>query len=606
VTRRKGAVLPNLKLYRRTWLAAILFALISLIALRPTNAPELSADATAFDGRRAFADLVTVAGEYPNRTAGSRASNRVAVWISEQVDAIGLEPFVEPFETTIDGAGAALQNVWTISGRQSNKAIVLVANRDTAALVREGANQNASGVAALLELARIYSVERHGRSIIFLWTDGDSYGAVGTKAFLDAHPDLDIVAALSLSELATPEPQRVALDGWSASDNVAPPWLWATAESAGKAEARLPTPLPNIITQALHLAVPVGGGSHAAFVERGIPAIGISIDGRDLAPVDDTRRNVSRATLGRAGRAVERLVDTLDKQAGELPAAGPSLFFSRYRRLSGTAIRFALAVLLIPVLAVTIDLLAAARRRGATLGPAWLLYLVRVAPWIVMLIVVYLANGLGLLPGSPGSAIPPDSLVAQSPRYVRVLFLLALLVGVVFYAHAVERRLQRRTTVEPRNTVTVVHLVLLTTCLLVLLVNAFSLFLILPAAVLWPLARRGAWPASWAPAWGGLVGVVIALLYFATRFDLGIDVWWYFFLLLEDRTVPVMAALLGAAFVAAALHLGHHMHVPLKRHAPRLSAAPGDDASSTPAERRTERAAAAQRSGTVPPGPPPQ
>ncbi len=542
-----------------------------------------------------------MAGEYPERTAGSRASNRVAVWITEQIEAIGMEPFVEPFDTTLDGTDTALQNVWAISGRQSNKAIVLVANRDTPPLVREGANQNASGVAALLELARIYSVERHARSIVFLWTDGDSYGAVGTRAFLDAHPDLDIVAALSLSDLATPEPQRVALDGWSASDNVAPPWLWATAESAGKAEARLPTPLPNIITQALHLAVPVGGGSHAAFVERGIPAIGISVAGRDLAPVDDTRKNVSRATLGRAGRAVERLVDTIDKQAGELPAAGPSLFFSRYRRLSGTAIRFALAVLLIPVLAVTIDLLAAARRRGATLGPAWLLYVVRVAPWIVMLIVVYMANAFGLLPGSPGSAIPPDSLVAQSPRYVRVLILLALLAGVVLYAHAVERHRQRRRPVEPRNTVTVVHLVLLATCLLVLLVNAFSLFVILPATVLWPLARRGPWPVSWAPAWGGLAGLVVALLYFATRFDLGIDVWWYFFLLLEDRTVPVMAALLGAAFVAAALHLGHHMHKPLQRRTPRLSAAASEDTAEAPP--KGARAAAAQRSGAVPPDP---
>ncbi|MBM3148090.1 MAG: hypothetical protein FJ000_09395, partial [Actinobacteria bacterium] len=285
---------------------------------------------------------------------------------------------------------------------------------------------------------------------------------------------------------------------------------------------------------------------------------------------------------------------------------GPSLFFSRYRRLSGTALRFALAVLLIPVLAVAIDLLAAARRREATLGPAWLLYLVRVAPWIVMLIVVYLANGLGLLPGSPGSAIPPDSLVAQSPRYVRVLLLLAFLVAVVYYAHAVERRLQRRNPVEPRNTVTVVHLVLLATCLLVLLVNAFSLFLILPAAVLWPLARRGPWPVSWAPAWGGLAGLAVALLYFATRFDLGIDVWWYFFLLLEDRTVPVVAALLGAAFVAAALHLGHHMHRPLRRRTARRAAAPPDDAPGTPPERRGTRAAAAQRSGATPPGIPPQ
>jgi hypothetical protein len=114
--------------------------------------------------------------------------------------------------------------------------------------------------------------------------------------------------------------------------------------------------------------------------------------------------------------------------------------------------------------------------------------------------------------------------------------------------------------VPVENTVTVVHVVLLAAAFIVLLVNPFSLLLLLPAAILWPLARRGPWPVSRAPAWAGLIGLVIALFYFGPQLDLGADVWWYFFLLIEDRTVPAAAALIGAAVIAGALHLGHHLH----------------------------------------------
>lgn len=557
---RKGVVLPNLKLYRRTWLAAILLALFALVALRPTDAPTLSATTPVFDGKRAMADLQTIAEDFPKRTVGSDASNRAAIWISDTVTDMGLEPVVEPFPTTIDGNETSLQNVWAISGKRSARTIVLVANRDTSSLTREGANDNASGVATVLELARVFSVQRHARSIVFLWTDGDSYGAVGTKAFLDAHPELDVVAAVAVREMATPNPTRVELNGWSASENVAPAWLWAAGESAGRAETRLPTPLPNIFSQTLHLAVPVGGGSQGPFVEKGIPAITVSVAGRDVQPADDTTDNVSRSTLTRAGRAVERLVTTIDEQPGQLRGADAGLFFSRYRRMSGAALNFALVVLLIPLAAVTVDLVATRRRRQASLGPAWLLYIIRVAPWLVMLIILYLTNAVGLLPGSPGPAIPPDSLVADNPRYLRVLLLAALLIAVVFYAHAVERRFLRRVPVAVENTVTVVHVVLLVASLLVLFVNPFSVLLLLPAAILWPLARRGPWPVSRAPAWMGLIGIVVALFFFGLQLDLGADVWWYFFLLVEDRTVPAPAALLGAAVIAGALHLGHHLH----------------------------------------------
>lgn len=510
-----------------------------------------------------MADLRTLAEEYPQRTTGSDASNRAALWISESLEQAGLRPHVEGFVRTIDGEERALQNVWARSPGDTRETIVVLANRDVSPLHRQGANSNASGVATLLELARGMSAQRHARSIIFLFTDGDTHGTVGTLAFLEAHPDMRIVAALTLEQLATPQPQRIRLHGWSEGDDMAPAWLWAVAADAGKAEARLPSSVPNIFSQVLHLAVPLGGGNEAPFVERGIPALAVSVSGARATPLDDDVSWVSQSTLRRAGRAVERLTLSIDAATAGLPGAGPGLFFSRHRRLPGLALRFAITVMLMPLVVVTVDLLAAQRRRRQTLGPAWLLYAVRYAPWIAMLVLVYLANLVGLLPGSPGLGVPPDSWIAAQPRYFRLLFLAGILVAIVYYAHVIERMLLRRTPVPREATVTVVHAVLLAVAFLVLTVNPFSIILVLPAALLWPLARYGPWPVSRFPAWAGLLGIGIATAFFAVHLGLGMKVWWYFFVLLEDRTVPAGAALLGAALIACALHLGHHLHKPL-------------------------------------------
>jgi hypothetical protein len=94
-------------------------------------------------------------------------------------------------------------------------------------------------------------------------------------------------------------------------------------------------------------------------------------------------------------------------------------------------------------------------------------------------------------------------------------------------------------------------------------INPFSLALILPAALLWPLARPGSWARARLPVWVGLAAVVIAFVYFGVRLHLGWDVWWYFFLLIETRTIPMAAVVLAVVFVAAAALLGHELHSPM-------------------------------------------
>jgi len=216
--------------------------------------------------------------------------------------------------------------------------------------------------------------------------------------------------------------------------------------------------------------------------------------------------------------------------------------------------------LVVPLAAVTVDLYALSRRRRVRLGPAWARASLHIAPWLVVVGIVYLWNVLGLLPKRPGATIPPESGLVEDPRYLRVTVLLVVLLLAYAYATAIERRLARQVRVDPRAAVCVAHAILLGIAVLVFFVNPYSLLLVAPAAVLWPLARGGGWTRSILPVYLGLSTIAVALAFFALHLDLGVDVWWYFFLLIENRSIPATATLLAAVFVAIAGMLAHTLH----------------------------------------------
>jgi hypothetical protein len=223
--------------------------------------------------------------------------------------------------------------------------------------------------------------------------------------------------------------------------------------------------------------------------------------------------------------------------------------------LSGRLVALTLLALALPLAAVTIDLFAQARRRKASLGPAWTHFAIRFAPWVVLLLVAYSANVVGLLPGGHATAVSPESLAAQHPQLLRVAALLVVVVIAYRYALVADRRYLRRAVVAREDVVLVAHLVLLAAGLVTFLVNPFSLLLFLPAAVLWPLAKPDGWPRSLLPICLGFSAFAAVLVLSAAQLHLGLSSCWYFFLLLENGTVPVPVAVATMALLAAALML---------------------------------------------------
>ncbi len=554
--------MPDLRIYRVALLIAVLLAAGALVALRPPQAITVSTQPTVFDPQAAAGDLRALANDFPGRVAGSAADRRAASWVAAQLAADGLQTHVDAFSGEAAGRRVGLANVWAVSTGTAAGTIVVLAPRDSPPGATQGANDDASGTACLLELASVFAGSAHLHPIVFVSTDGDTNGALGAHEFLTRHRDLGILAVVVLRRVAGRDVRSITLNGWSAQPLLAPPWLWGLAEASGRAGAGLRTPLPPVTTQLVRLAVPSGGGSQGPFVAAGLPAIELSAPGTAVPAVGDTLDTVSTDTLLRSGRAAEVLVASLDAAPTPLATSGQTIFFSRFRQLSGGFLVWILVVLTTPLAVVSAVLASRAVRRRLPLRHAVVRLALRAAPWLLTLALVYLASLLGLLPGGFGAAVSPDALVSHAPHYLRVLLILLFLAVTYHYAMAIEHRLARRFPAETEAIVTVAHLALLLVALAMLAINPFSLALVLPAALLWPIARRGPWPRSALPVWAGLAVVAASLVYLGDRLHLGWDVWWYFFLLLETRTIPVPAVILAVIFAASTALLSHELHVP--------------------------------------------
>src|SRR3954466_5491035 len=191
--RRRGtAERPiNSRLYRGTWLIVGLPLLIVAFSVeRPAALPAPNLPPT-FDG----ASAMSLAGElsrlYPNRAPGSSGSLGAARWLIEKMRGYGFKPQVQAFEETIPGRGRVLlRNLLFTAGPQDADAIVVMAHRDDTGSAA-GANDNASGTAALIEVARAYAAPTGAAQqpigpqhrLLFLSTDAGAFGSLGAAHF---------------------------------------------------------------------------------------------------------------------------------------------------------------------------------------------------------------------------------------------------------------------------------------------------------------------------------------------------------------------------------------------------------------------------------------
>jgi hypothetical protein len=129
---------------------------------------------TAFQGSRAHTDLVELAG-YGPRVPGSEGSDQARAWIERGLRAAGLRVRRDSFEIAGHAGGPPLVNLVGIVRGTQPGVTVLTTHYDTVDrgdASGPGASASASGVALLLEMARVLGPERAGNSVWLCFFDG--------------------------------------------------------------------------------------------------------------------------------------------------------------------------------------------------------------------------------------------------------------------------------------------------------------------------------------------------------------------------------------------------------------------------------------------------
>jgi hypothetical protein len=526
-----------------------------------------------FDQATAVQFTTDFATENPDRSPGTEGADEATSWVENRLQDYGFTIERQVFSEKIPGLGTEeLVNLVATAPRtvpadaQAQRAIVVLAHRDNLG-TSPGADDNASGTGALLELARDLGNASLSHPIVLVSTDGGAYGGLGAEYFARTRPYADRIAALvNLDAIGSGGSPRLEFAG--DTPRVPSPTLLATADESIAEQTGADPHRPGAVAQLVDLAFPFSFYEQAPFVSRGVPAVTITTNGsRPRSPEGDTPADLAPARIGELGRAAQMLITSIDESA-EVASGTQSYLYFGTRLLYGWTLQLVFVFALIPFLGATIDLFARCRRRHIALLPALRSYLSRLAVWVWLGLVFAFFVAVGLLPSGADRPLGPGTDAAQD----WAVGALAALLGVSALVWLIVRPRLTPTRSITRQEELGGHLaamlVLAVIALVVTAVNPYTLIFLLPSLHAWlwlpQVADRGR--AVQAGVYLlGFAGPLLLLASFAVRFGMGLDAIWYLIALTAVGYVPVPLVVAFLAWGAAAEQVGA---VALRTYAP--------------------------------------
>jgi hypothetical protein len=581
--RRRGSLERPVsgRLYRGTWLLVgipLLAAAFSVHKPEPLPTPQ-PALPSSFDRFGAIELASELARLYPDRVPGTAGAAGAVGWFRDQLAPYGLRVVSDRFRADVPGIGSRtlVNQLATVPGRSPDEIVVMSYRDDDG--TGPGANNNASGIAALIQLARSYGSPLGARplspqhTLVFVATDGGVFGALGARRFAETHRG-DVIAAVELAALAGRGPPRIVLTG--TEPRLASPGLVETAaqrvlEQSGSRPAHA-----GALAQLVDLAFPYTLYEQGPLLAHGIPALTLTSGGeRPPAAFVDRPDRLDGLRLAQLGGAAQLLVRWIDF-GGELAPGTASYLYFGPRILPGWAIQFVLIAALLPFLLVVVDLFALCRRRHVPLAPALRSFRSRAAFWLWIVLVFELFAVTGVWPDAPPVPLPPGTPPATSWPVGGLLGLTALaaLGWVVARARLAPRRPVAAT--EELAGTTAALLALGVVALLVVATNPFALVFLLPSLHAWlwlPQVRaQSVWTRVGVLA-AGFLGPFLLVASLAVRYHLGLDTPWYLAELTAAGYVKLPAVAITAAWLAVAaqmtaLAVGRYAPYPSARERP--------------------------------------
>lgn len=273
---------------------------------------------TPFSSDSATAYLRAIAVDIGARTMGSPNERKAMEFALAKFRSFGLtEVYLMPIteypgfgggNPTNTRSGVAVGVLRGTTGR----IIVLGAHIDSADPDVPGANDDGSGSAVIIELARVLSQRKNESTIVFALFGGEEAGLQGSRYFVEHFPDLDRVALMLQVDMANGS--ALLFPTLDASKRSAPEWLvrasYEEFSKLGYSGLHFPTDFFVFMG-----SMPGGGvgSDHEPFLEKNIPAIDFTSDARDpIHTPQDNFENFKVSGLKRSGDLIHKLVERFD------------------------------------------------------------------------------------------------------------------------------------------------------------------------------------------------------------------------------------------------------------------------------------------------------
>jgi len=265
-------------------------------AVRSANTGTLASVHHA-DARAIRSDIAYLASDrLEGRGTGTPGNDSAAAYIARRFAAIGLTPLLPDFEqrfvahplaghdaaprslstqnvaALLHGSDPALREQYVVVGAHFDhlgRSTEGALDPDRKNVVRRGADDNASGTAAVLELARLFAAAPTRRSLVFVAFSGEEMGLLGSEYFVANSPiPLDsTIAMINFDMVGRLREDKLIVYGVATATE-----LPALLDSANIAATTTPLPwrTPLRITA---LGDGYGPSDHSSFYARNIPVL---------------------------------------------------------------------------------------------------------------------------------------------------------------------------------------------------------------------------------------------------------------------------------------------------------------------------------------------
>jgi Zn-dependent M28 family amino/carboxypeptidase len=300
----------------RALLSPILSVLVAGLVLlaEPAQAPK----SAVIDSARLLDDLKILSSDaMEGRRTGTAGSEKARAFIAERFKASGVVPFGASYNSAFTfrrrgsaGEERGVNIVGRIEGTlQPRRYIVISAHYDHLGtrngVVFNGADDNASGTAALFAIAKYFSTHTPRNSLIFVAFDAEEPGLLGSQAFVKQPPVEARLLSLNLNmDMIGREPDRKLFVVGTARQ----PFLRATIEAVA---ARVPVRLLMGHENPSEPEDWTADSDHYSFMQAKIPALYFGVE--DFKEHHEATDDYETMTPVFYVQAVEALVEVVEE-----------------------------------------------------------------------------------------------------------------------------------------------------------------------------------------------------------------------------------------------------------------------------------------------------